>query len=125
MTIAERIQLHKLGYSKDEINELSKAGYDPAGLEQPPVEPEQPEIVPRETPVEPEQPEIVPRETPVEPEPPAPVEPAQPDNAQLLAAINSLTAALQASNIRTASQPESAPSLNEQVDSILSQLSIK
>ena len=111
MTIAERIQLHKLGYSKDEINELSKAGYDPAGLAQPPVEPEQPESVSRET--------------PVEPETPAPVEPAQPDNDQLLAAINSLTAALQASNIRTASQPESAPSLNEQVDSILSQLSIK
>ena len=106
MTIAERIQLHKLGYSKDEINELSKAGYDPAGLEQPPVEPEQPESVSRETTVEPEP-------------------PAQPGNDQLLAAINSLTAALQASNIRTTSQPESAPSLNEQVDSILTQLSIK
>lgn len=82
MTIVERIQLHKLGYTKEEINQLAADNYNPAGLENPPAEPD-----------------------PI-PEPePAPT-PAQQDNSAVLAAINNLTAALQANAIRTQPQPE-------------------
>ena len=84
MTIAERIKLHSLGYTREEINQLAADNYNPAGLENPPAEPDP---IP-----EPEQ-------------PPAP-NPAQPDNSAVLAAINNLTAALQANAIRTQPQPE-------------------
>lgn len=84
MTIAERIKLHSLGYTREEINQLAADNYNPAGLENPPAEPEP---IP-------------------EPEPaPAPT-PAKPDNSAVLAAINNLTAALQANAIRTQPQPE-------------------
>lgn len=84
MTIAERIKLHSLGYTREEINQLAADNYNPAGLENPPAEPDP---IP-------------------EPEPaPAPT-PAQPDNSAVLAAINNLTAALQANAIRTQPQPE-------------------
>ena len=84
MTIAERIKLHSLGYTREEINQLAADNYNPAGLENPPAEPDP---IP-------------------EPEPaPAPT-PAQQDNSAVLAAINNLTAALQANAIRTQPQPE-------------------
>lgn len=84
MTIAERIKLHSLGYTREEINQLAADNYNPAGLENPPAEPDP---IP-------------------EPEPtPAPT-PSQPDNSAVLAAINNLTAALQANAIRTQPQPE-------------------
>ena len=84
MTIMERIQLHKLGYTKEEINQLAAENYKPEGLVNPPEE------IP-----EPEAEEI---------NPPAP-EPARDDSA-ILAAINNLTAALQANAIKTSAQPE-------------------
>lgn len=83
MTIMERIQLHKLGYTKDEINQLAADNYNPAGLTDP--QPEQPEI-------------------PADPQPAAAA--AQSDNSAVLAAINNLTAALQANAIKTTPQPE-------------------
>lgn len=85
MTIAERIQLHRLGYTKEEIADLAAAGYDPAGLE----EPQQPE---------PEQPE---------PEQPAQLEqPAQPEYlTEIRTALEKLTAAIQGANIQQARQP--------------------
>lgn len=85
MTIAERIQLHKLGYTKDEISELAKEGYNPKGLEEPPTEPE---------PV-PEEPA---KEEPPKEEPPK-------DDAILLA-IKELTKTIQASNMQKDAQPE-------------------
>lgn len=81
MTIAERIQLHRLGYTKEEIKELAAENYDPAGLQEEPKEPEA---------------------APAAASDPAP----QPDNSAVLAAINNLTAALQANAIKTHAQPE-------------------
>ena len=104
MTIAERIQLHKLGYTKEEINELNKAGYDPKGLEDEPVS------VPE---AQPEQDHY-----PATPEVSAPE--AQPDpQAEILKAIQGLTTAIQKSNIIQSRQPEQAP---ETAEDILSQL---
>lgn len=85
MTIVERIQLHKLGYTKEEINQLAADNYDPAGLQDPPADPQ----------------------PAPEPQPAAAPDPAQPDNSAVLAAINNLTAALQANAIKTQPQPES------------------
>lgn len=85
MTIAERIQLHRLGYTKEEIKELAAENYDPAGLQDPPADPQ----------------------PAPEPQPAAAPDPApQPDNSAILAAINNLTAALQANAIKTHAQPE-------------------
>lgn len=104
MTIAERIQLHKLGYTKEEINELNKAGYDPKGLEDEPVS--APEATPEQDP------------DPVTPEVSAPE--AQPDpQAEILKAIQGLTTAIQKSNIIQSRQPEQAP---ETAEDILSKL---
>ena len=104
MTIAERIQLHKLGYTKDEINELNKAGYDPKGLENDPAP--APEATPEQDP------------DPAPPEVPAPE--AQPDpQAEILKAIQGLTTAIQQSNIVKSRQPEQEP---ESAEDILSKL---
>ena len=103
MTIAERIQLHRLGYTKDEISELAKANYDPEGLKE---DPKQPEPVPEE----PKQPEPVPG--------------TDEKYEKLLAAVDGLRAALQASNIRTQPQPEPEP-LNAQIDAVYRQLTNK
>ena len=84
MTITERIKLHSLGYTREEINQLAADNYNPAGLENPPAEPDP-----------------IPEQEPA----PAPT-PEQPDNSAVLAAINNLTAALQANAIRTQPQPE-------------------
>ena len=82
MTITQRIELRRLGYTKEEIAELAE-------LEKAPVpEPEQP--------AEPEQ--------PVET---APVpEQATDINAQLLYAINNLTSVLQNQKLNQTAQPE-------------------
>ena len=79
MTISERINLHKCGYSRAEIDSLAAAEKE---------ELEKPEATP-----EAEQPE-------------AAQAPAQPDRSgDILAAINNLTAAIQAKNVNTEQQP--------------------
>ena len=90
MTIMERIQLHKLGYSKEEINQLAADKYNPAGLTDPPAPNPEPEPEP-----EPAAPDTVPENNP-----------AAADNSAVLAAIKDLTAALQANAIKTQPQPE-------------------
>ena len=88
MTIMERIPLHKLGYSKEEINQLAADKYNPAGLTDPPAPDPEPEP-------EPAAPDPVPENNP-----------AAADNSAVLAAIKDLTAALQANAIKTQPQPE-------------------
>lgn len=101
MTIAERIQLHKLGYTKEEINELNKAGYDPKGLENEPAP--APEAPPEQDP------------DPA-PEPEAPAPEAKPDpQDEILKAIQGLTSAIQKSNIMHDRQPEQEPESAEDV----------
>ena len=107
MTIAERIQLHRLGYTKEEIAELAKANYDPEGLKE-----------------DPKQPEPVPEQEPEEPKQPDPVLETDEKYEKLLAAVDGLRAALQASNIRTQPQPEPEP-LNAQIDAVYRQLTNK
>ena len=92
MTIAERIQLHRLGYSKDEIAELAAAGYDPAGLEDPQQSPE-PAQQPEQEPEQAQQPE------------PEPI-PQTADLSEIRAALEKLTAAIQGANIQQARQPQ-------------------
>lgn len=88
MTIVERIQLHKLGYTKEEINQLAADKYNPAGLtEQPAPDPE-------------------PEPAADAPDPVPENDPAAADNSAVLAAIKDLTAALQANAIKTQPQPE-------------------
>lgn len=90
MTIAQRIELRRLGYTKEEVAEMI----------------EQEKAVVMAEPVE----------EATEPEPaPIPVEPAtesatanQPTTADLLAAINNLTTALQMQRIATTPQPAAA-----------------
>lgn len=91
MTILQRIELHKQGYSKEEINALAEE--ERAAAAQP--EPE-PEAAP--------QPEPEPAPTP------APAAAPQPDGTaqQLLSAINNLTNALTAQNFIRKEQPEAA-----------------
>ena len=104
MTIAERIQLHKLGYTKEEINELNKAGYDPKGLENDPAP--APEAPPAQDP------------DPAPPEVPTPEAPHDPQ-AEILKAIQGLTTAIQQSNIVKSRQPEQAPETAEDILSTL------
>lgn len=77
MTITERINLHKCGYSKEEIAALVEE--EKTAL----IEPEQPE----EKPEQPVKPEVV-----------------QPQNTEILKAITDLTAAIQAQNLQRAKQ---------------------
>lgn len=92
MTILQRIELHKQGYSKEEINALAEE--ERAAAAQPAPEPEPPQPTP-------------------EPEPaptPAPAAAPQPDTAaQLLTAINNLTNALTAQNFISKEQPVAKP----------------
>ena len=100
MTIVERIQLHKLGYTKEEINELAKENYDPKGLEDPPVSAEdvQNDADPAPDPAEPSAPD------------------EQPDpQAEILKAIKGLTSAIQQSNITKSRQPEEAKETAEDI----------
>lgn len=89
MTIAQRIELRRLGYTKEEVAEM--------------IEQEKAVVM------------AEPFEEATEPEPaPIPVEPAteqpaaMPSTADLLAAINNLTTALQMQRIATTQQPEAA-----------------
>lgn len=106
MTISERIQLHKLGYTKEEINELNNEGYDPKGLEEPPKSAEDGQPVPDPEPATPEMPDI---DGQPKPDP----------QAEILKAIQGLTSAIQQSNIVKSRQPETAP---ETAEDILSKL---
>ena len=106
MTIAERIQLHKLGYTKEEINELNNAGYDPKGLEAPPKSADDGQPAPDP---EPASPEMVATDGQPKPDP----------QAEILKAIQGLTSAIQQSNIAKSRQPETAP---ETAEDILSKL---
>lgn len=90
MTIAERINLHKCGYSRAEIDALAAA--EKEELETVEAEP----AGPQEQPAEP----AGPQEQPPEPAPSAPDR-----SADILAAINNLTAALQRQNVNTQQQP--------------------
>ena len=103
MTIAERIQLHKLGYTKEEIKELANAVYKPEGLTNPPVEnvETEPETVVSEIV------ENIQKET------------EKDTNAEILKAIQNLTATIQQSNIRQSRQPEQPA---ESAEDILSTL---
>lgn len=104
MTITERIQLHKLGYTKDEINQLAANNYNPEGLENPPVNPIEPaaSIGPQEK--EPVQLSSTP----------------QPDTTitDVLAAVNNLAESIKLSNIRSSQQPVQ-PTPNEKADDLL------
>lgn len=90
MTIVERIQLHKLGYTKEEINELAKENYNPKGLVEKPVENVE---EPKETVVA----EVVENiQNTVK----------EDANNEILKAIQNLTETIQQSNITASRQPE-------------------
>lgn len=89
MTIAQRIELRRLGYTKEEVAEMI----------------EQEKAVVMAEPVE-EATEPEPAPIPVEPATEQPA--AMPSTADLLAAINNLTTALQMQRIATTQQPEAA-----------------
>lgn len=82
MTIAERINLHKCGYTRAEIDALAKEEKEAKETQSP--SPTEPETQPT----------------------PAPV-PVEPD--LVLEAIKGLTAAIQARNIHEDTQPEAKP----------------
>ena len=86
MKISERLQLHKLGYTKEEINAMiaEEAAASAETVEGVPVEAEAPAAVP--------------------------------DNkaADILTALNNLTAAIHAKNINTAEQPNTPEKTAEQ-----------
>lgn len=89
MTIAQRIELRRLGYSKDEVNAMIEEEKQQAA--QPPVDnpsPADPDPVQEETPI---------------PEPAA--ETTQAHAAELLTAINNLTLALQGHKLNNTEQP--------------------
>lgn len=104
MTITERIQLHKLGYTKDEINQLAADNYNPEGLVNPP---ENPVAAPAAIGVQEEEPAQLPSSP-------------QPDNSitDVLAAINNLAESIKVSNIRSSQQP-AQPTPNEKADDLL------
>ncbi len=104
MTIAQRIELRRLGYTKEEIAELVELEKAPQ-----PEAPPEPETVPEpETAPEPEAP----------PEPKA-TQPTNDINAQLLVAINNLTTVLQNQKLNQTAQPEVKP---ETVDDIFNNI---
>ena len=81
MTISERINLHRCGYSRAEIDALAAAEKEEATAAAEPVAAD---------PVDP-------------PEPPK--DPVPDRSGDILAAINNLTAAIQAKNVNTEQQP--------------------
>lgn len=95
MTITQRIELRRLGYSKDEIAELAAA--EAAAAAQP-----EPEPVADPAPAAAAQPEPAPAVTVAEP---AAAGITQPSMADVLTAINNLTTALQKQNINNIPQP--------------------
>lgn len=96
MTIAERINLHRCGYSRAEIDALAQEEREARAAEDPaptpvPAEDQAPTRVPAE--------DQAPAQAPAEDQAPDPV----------LEAIKGLTAAIQASNINKTPQPETQP----------------
>ena len=87
MTITQRIELRRLGYTKEEIAELAELEKNP---------PEVTETAEAETE----------EATPVEAVPTSVVSDAPDIQAQLLNAINNLTTVLQTQKLNTAAQPE-------------------
>lgn len=85
MTIAQRIELRRLGYTKEEVQEMIEQ--ENAAAVEPVSEPEPEGAAPAEN--------------------PAPA--ADPASAQLLTAINNLTLALQGHKLNTTEQPVTAP----------------
>ncbi len=108
MTIAERIQLHRLGYSKEEINDLAKAGYDPAGLTDPPEEP-----APAPEPA----PEPAPAPEPVEP-PSYIAEIEKRYIAGIEKSLDALTRSIQAANLTKTAQPEQRETVDDVFNAI-------
>lgn len=98
MTITQRIELRRLGYSKDEIAELAAA--EAAAAAQP--EPEPAPAAEDQAPAAAAQPEPAPAVTVAEP---AAAGMNQPSMADVLTAINNLTTALQKQNINSIPQP--------------------
>lgn len=99
MTLTERIQLIRAGYSKKEIQEIIDAEAKPAEPEPAPASPAQvqePKPVPDPKPA----PEQKPVENPVE------TVDNSTGNAEILTAIKDLTAAIQASNIKKDQIPD-------------------
>ena len=90
MTIAQRIELRRLGYTKEEVNALAEAEKQPEPAPAPAPQPD-PEPAPAQ------QPE------------PAPAQQPEPVKDPILEAINNLTLAIQASNIKSKEQPQPAP----------------
>lgn len=109
MTISERIQLHRLGYTKEEINDLATAGYDPAGLTDPPQEPTEPEQDPAPDPTEPEQ----------DPAPAPDPEQTPAYIAGIQKSLDALTKALQAANMQKAEQPVKRETVDDVFNSII------
>ena len=109
MTIAERIQLHRLGYSKEEINELAKAGYDPAGLTDPPEEPAPAPEDPAPDPTPAPEPTPAPAPEPVDP--PAYI-------AGITKSLEALTRAIQASNLSKTEQPPQQETVDDVFNAI-------
>lgn len=84
MTIAQRIELRRLGYSKEEVNELAELekAPEPVQAEPEPVQEHEQVVIP----------EVINQ---------------QPDmNAQLLTAIKNLTAVLQSQKLNNTAQPQ-------------------
>ena len=103
MTILQRIELHKQGYTKDEINALAEEERAAAAA---PVDP-QPDSAAAQ---EPQQAPAADHAAAQEPQQaPAADHAADPAAAQLLAAINNLTNALTSHNIVTKEQPITQP----------------
>lgn len=87
MTILERINLHKCGYTKEEIAALAEEEkQNPVDVVVDPAEPEQTEPVPAAAPT------------------PTPTTEQTAANAEILKAIKDLTAAIQTRNINTSQQ---------------------
>ena len=86
MTISDRINLHRCGYSKEEINALIAEEKAAPADPEPAADPDQ-----------------------------APAAPAQPQNTEILDAIKNLTAAIQAQNLQRAAQDPAPPVTPEDV----------
>lgn len=102
MTIAQRIELRRQGYTKEEIAELAELEVKQQTIPEEPVAPD------------PEEPEQLMIDLPT----PAPA-PAPDVQAQLLTAINNLTAVLQNQKLNQTAQPETR---KETTDDIMNNL---
>lgn len=97
MTIAQRIELRRLGYTKEEVNELAELEKAPAPAPDPVPEESTPESTP--------QPALDPEAAPQTPD----------VQSQLLAAINNLTAVMQGQRFTQAAQPETKTETPEDI----------